>query len=251
MLYFDKNSVKYCLAVLLTFIVTLAVSQEQEDITLEFGEEVLDPWNTVNKSCGAIIDPNQASSIVGTGFVINNLVITASHVIKDEKLLYFSSNDLPRPYLIELVYNLPEKDIAVLKFKNKIKISSLKLGRFQDISMHSSVMLVGYDKFKNVLNKIATFPTVIGVSTSIEDITSTYDFLAAKAKVLPAYSGGPLFNGNGEVIAILKSGYVTENLRTKERGTIAIAVSIEPLREYLESEGVMAESHEKKNSRRK
>ena len=251
MLYFSKNSVKYCLALLLSFTVMLTVSQEREDITLEFGEEILDPWNKVDKSCGAIIVPSEASSIVGTGFVVNNMVITASHVIQDHKILYFSSSDTPWPYLIELVYNLPDKDIAVLKFKNEVKVTSLKLGRFEDVNMHSSVMLVGFDKFKNVLNKIATFPTIIGFGTSIADLTETYDFLAAKAKVLPAYSGGPIFNGNGEVIAILKSGYVTENVRTKEKGTIAIAVSIDPLRKYLESEGVMAENYEKRSSRRR
>jgi S1-C subfamily serine protease len=251
MLYFHKNSVKYCLALLLTLVVMLTYSQEQEDITLEFGDEVLDPWNKVDKSCGAIIVPSEASSIVGTGFVVNNMVITASHVIKDHKTLYFSSSDALEPYLVELVYNLPDKDIAVLKFKEKVKVTSLKLGKFEDVNMHSSVMLVGFDKFRNVLNKVATFPTVIGYGTSIEDITDSFDFLAAKAKVLPAYSGGPIFNGNGEVIAILRSGYVTENIRTKERGTIAIAVSIDPLRAYLESEGVMAVHNKKKSSRKR
>lgn len=225
----------------MVFMGAFVFSQERNDITLELGYEVNATWNSINRSCGAIIVPDLQSSIIGTGFVIDNMIITASHVVTDQKELFFASNDLSRPYEIELVHNMPEEDIAVLKFKDDFKTSSLNLGKFTDIEMHASVMLVGFDKHKNMLSKIASFPVVLGVGNFV-NVSGPNDFIETNADVLPIYTGGPLFNGRGEVIALFRSGYVRENLKTGDRGVMAIAVSIDPLREFLESYKLMVEN---------
>ena len=243
MLYVSKNSIKYCLACLLTFVVTLGVSQEKEDVILVLGDEIVISSNAVNKSCGAIMTPDSSSSIIGTGFVVDSLVITASHIIKGKKNLFYLSNNLPRPYPIELFYEIPGKDIAVLKFKENPKLGSLNLGRFEDLKMHSSVMFVGYNRSRNVLNKIASFP-IRNNNGFVMDINELPGVTMVTTSYSSSFSGGPLFNGNGEVVGLLKTGYAMVNPKTGKGGPVAVVVSIDPLRKYLKSEGVVADNLE-------
>jgi S1-C subfamily serine protease len=146
----------------------------------------------------------------GTGFFINNdgLILTCAHVVDSSKNLYieipFFGSD---KYKCEVLFIVPQFDIALIKcldYKNK---DFLELGDSDNLNVNSEVVVVGY-------------PTSLKLSSSnSNNLKFTSGIISGQqagliqtdSAINPGNSGGPLFCNN-KVIGINSSKLVGDSL---------------------------------------
>lgn len=139
---------------------------------------------------------------LGTGFVIDaaeGLILTNNHVIDqaEEVKIQFVEDDnelIPA----EIIGRDPELDVALLKVKSKIKMTSIVLGDSDAIDVGEYVIAIGN-------------PLGYGHSVSHGILSAKGRrnpefrlgrYLQTDASINPGNSGGPLLNMKGEVIGI-------------------------------------------------
>ena len=218
--------------IIIFFLVLNALGQEHFDITYKIGDSIRSSGAIEKQQCGVI--SSVKTKKIGSAFVIGkNLIVTASHVLDGMRRPVFRpGNIVSKNYELEVIYRFPDTDITVLRTKTDLPIDPLKLGSFNDINLDSPVILIGFDIPKKRFNWITTTPIYKGVG-EIDKSKNQQDFIALVANALPGYSGGPAFNKNGEVIGLIKSAYIHEDIYTAGRNKVTMAISIEPLKKHM------------------
>jgi serine protease Do len=138
---------------------------------------------------------------LGSGFVIdeNGFILTNHHVVDRASEIEIFFNDGKRTRLkAKLVGSDRKSDIALLQVKNGSHLQPLKLGDSDKVKVGESVLAIG--------NPFGLSHTVTAGIISAKNRVigqGPYDnFLQTDASINPGNSGGPLFNTEGEVIAI-------------------------------------------------
>lgn len=143
------------------------------------------------------------SGVTGTGFVINNLIVTCAHIAYDKHSLRGRLASSDEHYAFEIVYSVPQLDIAFLTTNNKKfwdQVESLVLGD----------MPKQLDKIR-----VVGFPLGSENLRSTEGIVSSfqYDSLvysSAKALLMQidansngGNSGGPVLSADDSVVGMI------------------------------------------------
>ena len=142
---------------------------------------------------------SRKSSSLGSGFVIDSagIVITNNHVIADANEITVIFTD-GRKLKAELLGKDDKVDVAVLRVKPDKPLKAVKFGDSEKMRVGDWVMAVG--------NPFGLGGTVTAgiVSARGRDIgAGPYDdFLQIDAPVNRGNSGGPTFNGQGQVVGV-------------------------------------------------
>jgi serine protease Do len=155
----------------------------------------------------------------GSGFIISSdgLVITNKHVVRNGISYTVTFSD-GRQLPADLVKEAASYDIAVLKIRSNEKWTPLKLGDSDTLRRGDPVIAIG-----NPLDFQSTVTTgIISAVNRDEGFTEFDDYLQTDAAINQGNSGGPLFNWQGEVIAV-NSALETAN---STGGNIGIGFSI-------------------------
>jgi serine protease Do len=135
----------------------------------------------------------------GSGFIISTdgLVVTNKHVVRNGisySVTFADGRQLPA----DLVEEAAAYDIAVLKIRSNEKWIPLKLGDSDTLRQGEPVIAIG-----NPLDFQSTVTTgIISAVNRDEHFTEFDDYLQTDAAINQGNSGGPLFNWQGEVIAV-------------------------------------------------
>ena len=163
--------------------------------------------DVVNKvEDGTVLISNQIDATTGgtgTGFIVDdNMILTNNHVIagKNNKLTVYGKNS-PKKYEAELVYTDEIADIAVIKLKDWNTF---------DHDQHPDILKFGNSNDTHEGDKVIIIGHPWGLSWTVsEGIMSAKNrrkgpnpkYLdQVDAKLFQGNSGGPIFNGNGEVV---------------------------------------------------
>ena len=140
-------------------------------------------------------DNNSQPLSLGSGFVIDNeVIVTNYHVIEKSNSGFVRLIDNQRRYRITGIIEISEKyDIAILKVEGLLA-TKLKLGSIQTVEIGDNVFAVG-----NPRGLEGTFSQ--GIISGIRSFGSDR-LLQITAPISPGSSGGPVLNGNGEVIGV-------------------------------------------------
>jgi len=152
-----------------------------------------------------VADSNGRAISQGSGFVVskNGRIVTNYHVIKQgvSAVIKFSTGAF---FMVDglVAYN-KDLDLAVLKADGK-DFSTLALGDSDRLQVGEEVIAIG-----NPFSLEATVSN--GIISGIRDIEEdSHKLLQTTAPISPGSSGGPLFNMQGEVVAVttafLKNG---------------------------------------------
>ena len=189
---------------------------------------------------GVIADASSTS--YGSGFVIgaSKAIVTCYHVIMDIEGPTYEPAGTQTPYLdncysLEIDYILPEYDLAVLRSTKGIKCMSLSFGDIHRIRPGDSVIYAGLDS--NRQGFAVHMGTVTATGNALSDIVSentsdgktVVSFLEFEGEGIPGYSGGPVFDREGNVIAIMREAWHKKGVKGGEPRLINRAWSIEPL----------------------
>jgi serine protease Do len=134
----------------------------------------------------------------GSGFIIDptGVILTNAHVVKNASEVTVKLTDR-REFRAKVLGADSKTDIAVLKIDAK-DLPAVKLGNTRDLEVGEWVLAIGSPfGFENTV----TAGVVSAKSRSLPD-GSGVNFVQTDVAVNPGNSGGPLFNGRGEVVGI-------------------------------------------------
>ncbi|HKB53008.1 MAG TPA: Do family serine endopeptidase, partial [Ramlibacter sp.] len=135
---------------------------------------------------------------LGSGFIISpdGIILTNAHVVKDANEVTVKLTDR-REYRAKVLGSDPKTDIAVIKI-NARNLPVVKIGDVKALRPGQWVAAIGSPfGFDNTV----TVGVVSAKGRSLPD-DSEVPFIQTDVAVNPGNSGGPLFNGRGEVVGI-------------------------------------------------
>jgi len=134
----------------------------------------------------------------GSGFIISadGLILTNAHVVRDAREVTVKLSDRSE-YPAKVLGSDPVTDVAVLRIEAK-NLPTVRLGNPKDVRVGDPVLAIGAPFG---FEQTATQGIVSAKGRSLPG-DAVVPFIQTDAAVNPGNSGGPLFNGNGEVIGI-------------------------------------------------
>ena len=129
----------------------------------------------------------------GSGFIIDNLIITNSHVVGGLKEVVISAKQTSRS-IAEVIYDDPYFDLAFIRCKFTPSKSKLNLAT-RLVEDGDTVIAIGHPYG---LNYTATEGIVSRASRLQDDL----EYIQIDAAINPGNSGGPLLNTEGEVVGV-------------------------------------------------
>ena len=151
---------------------------------------------------------SQTESWSGSGFALNNgYIITNYHVIEDAKSIVVKGvkGNFSEAYQVEIVASDKYNDLTLLKINDsrftgfgtipyKVKTTTSEVGE--------DVFVLGYPMRSTMGDEIKLTTGVISSKTGFQGDVSLYQI---SAPVQPGNSGGPLFDGKGNLIGIVNA----------------------------------------------
>ncbi len=134
----------------------------------------------------------------GSGFIVSadGIILTNAHVVRNASEVIVKLTDR-REFVAKVLGADPKTDVAVLKIEAK-NLPSVVLGKPADLRVGEWVLAIGSPfGFENTV----TAGVVSAKGRSLPD-DSFVPFIQTDVAVNPGNSGGPLFNGRGEVVGI-------------------------------------------------
>jgi serine protease Do len=142
--------------------------------------------------------PEQPSRSQGSGFIVSadGLILTNAHVVRDASEVIVKLTDR-REFKAKVLGSDPKTDVAVLRIDAK-GLPVVPLGSARDLKVGEWVLAIGSPfGFENSV----TAGVVSAKGRSLPD-DNFVPFIQTDVAVNPGNSGGPLFNGRGEVVGI-------------------------------------------------
>ena len=148
---------------------------------------------------------------IGSAFVAGKQkhLITCAHVATGNGFAYRGAS-IPKNIGIKSEYYLPKFDLSVFSLNDPIDIKPLKFGDSKSIRPGDTIIYIGWDKklSKMKVNRVKVFS--IG---SCYQKGVIIDFIEFYGHGLPGYSGGPVFNIKGEVVAIMREAWTKKGIK--------------------------------------
>jgi serine protease Do len=129
----------------------------------------------------------------GTGFIIEDLIITNSHVASGLKEVVIKSQNISRS-IAKVVYDDPYLDLAFIKFDFEKPISQLKL-TCSEVHDGDVAIAVGHPYGLN-------YSVTEGIISRASRVQGDLEYIQIDTAINPGNSGGPLLNEDGEVIGV-------------------------------------------------
>ena len=129
----------------------------------------------------------------GTGFIIDDLIITNSHVVSGLKEVVISGKKVERT-IAKVIYDDPYLDLAFIEYSFEHPSQNLLLAT-EMVDDGDVIVAVGHPYG---LNYTATEGIVSRASRLQDDL----EYIQLDAAINPGNSGGPLLNEKGEVVGV-------------------------------------------------
>ena len=129
----------------------------------------------------------------GTGFIIENFIITNSHVVGGLKEVVISAKKIERK-IAQVIYDDPYFDIAFIKIDFALPAQKLILST-TNVEDGDSTIAIGHPYGLN-------YTTTEGIVSRASRLQGDIEYIQIDAAINPGNSGGPLLNREGEIIGV-------------------------------------------------
>ena len=208
---------------LLFFIISTLNAFAQEKTHTQIAELYGDAIVSVN------IVKKDGSTYSGTGFIIdtNGLIATAAHVIKGALAVNFTFKNsvVSKDAKLLAITKDDTIDLAVLQIPNE-NLPYVILGDSNQVKAGEEITVIGNPR--RLQNTITN-----GLISQIRQVSEKVVWHQISAPISPSSSGSPVFNKNGEVIAI-----VTSSLKGKENQNINFAIPSNYLKQLMAEKNI-------------
>ena len=154
------------------------------------------------------------TNLLGTGFVIGpqKHLVTCAHVASAGSgacLYQWVNTNIFRQ--IHLVYVLPRYDLAVFECDPPTPSGPFPFGDIHRVRPGDFIFYAGRGENALIINR----SSISAIGTSLND-GANVDFVEFIGEAVPGYSGGPVLNAKGEVIAIVREAWTKRGLKGGE-----------------------------------
>jgi len=129
----------------------------------------------------------------GTGFIIDNLIITNSHVVSGLKEVVISGKKVKRT-IAKVLYDDAYYDLAFIEYKFDIPKNPLILAT-EHVEDGDATIAIGHPYGLN-------YTSTEGIVSRASRLQGDLEYIQIDAAINPGNSGGPLLNAKGEVTGI-------------------------------------------------
>jgi serine protease Do len=129
----------------------------------------------------------------GTGFIIDNLIVTNSHVVSGLREVVISSKDIPRT-VASVVYDDSYYDLAFITYDFEKPKNPLKLAT-KNVEDGDTTIAVGHPYGLN-------YTATEGIVSRASRLQGDLEYIQIDAAINPGNSGGPLLNVDAEVTGV-------------------------------------------------
>jgi len=129
----------------------------------------------------------------GTGFIIDDLIITNSHVVSGLKEVVISAKKIDRT-IAQVVYDDPYLDLAFISIDFETPTNLLKLSSTV-VKDGDTTIAIGHPYGLN-------YTATEGIVSKASRIQGELEYIQIDAAINPGNSGGPLLNKDGDVIGV-------------------------------------------------
>jgi len=129
----------------------------------------------------------------GTGFIIDKLIITNSHVVSGLKEVVVSAKKIKRS-VAQVIYDDPYLDLAFISLELTPPINPLKL-TIKSVEDGDTTIAIGHPYGLN-------YTATEGIISRASRLQDELEYIQIDAAINPGNSGGPLLNVDGEVIGV-------------------------------------------------
>lgn len=204
----------------------------------------LDRGQTVMEAPGILLVDTQLSGAMGTGTGIvlshDGLAITNYHVVEDSSRVRVTVSDTGRRYTATVLGRDAENDIAVLQMEDAEGLETASLAASEP-APGDAVAAVGNGGGQGYLTSVRG--EVLGLDRSIyaapegsEDYSRLTGLIQTDADVVPGYSGGPMVDDEGQVVAVSVAASSGSTSREVDGFGIPLDVALGVVRQVLSGE---------------
>ncbi|MEN8303607.1 MAG: trypsin-like peptidase domain-containing protein [Campylobacterota bacterium] len=129
----------------------------------------------------------------GSGFIIDDLIVTNSHVVGGLKEVVISAKKVKR-VIASVVYDDPYYDLAFIKFDFDLPHTPLTLSS-TSVEDGDTTIAIGHPYGLN-------YTATEGIVSRASRLQGDLEYIQIDAAINPGNSGGPLLNKAGEVIGV-------------------------------------------------
>lgn len=174
------------------------------------------------KSVGVI--RNDKGKEIGSAFIVGKkkFIVTCAHVAIQGKYKYRGVKTT-KDISIKSLFFLPKHDLSVFTLEESIGINPLKFGDINRIRPGDTIVYIGWDKD---LSKLKVNKAIVTSMGSVLNQGEIIEFLEFEGEGKPGYSGGPVFDTNGNVIALMREGWTKQGVKGGETKLINRAFSV-------------------------
>lgn len=167
------------------------------------------------------------SKRIGTAFVAGEThnIFLPAHVANAESLKFLPYNS-DSSFLIDSKYVLDDFDLAIYKRTAGEQPDSYRLGDFDRVHPRDKIVYLGWES-ENLLKAATATVTAKGECLHGTEIV---DYIEFHGHGVPGYSGGPVFNTHGEVVAMIVQGWDIDPIKTDTKVPVLRAFSVDLLR---------------------
>jgi len=129
----------------------------------------------------------------GSGFIIDDLIVTNSHVVSGLKEVVISSKKEKRT-IANVIYDDPDYDLAFIEYNFEKPKKQLKLAT-EPVEDGDTTIAIGHPYGLN-------YTATEGIVSRALRLQGDLEYIQIDAAINPGNSGGPLLNTDGEVIGV-------------------------------------------------
>ena len=184
---------------------------------------------------GSIFIPPHITAGSAFAFGPHKEIVTCAHVLvaalslpQGTNIFYASELSVKR---LHLKYALPKFDLAVLSPDSEILGEPFAIGDFNKMRPGDQIVYIGYDQKASVSNQdisIIHAATVTATGAAMND-GRIINFIEFQGEGLPGYSGGPVFNYKGELVAVIREAWTKKGVKGGPEVLINRAFSLDIL----------------------
>ncbi|GIH89992.1 hypothetical protein Psi01_06220 [Planobispora siamensis] len=136
----------------------------------------------------------------------------------------------------------PGKDVALLKLADARNLPTVPLGSDGDVRVGNTLYAVGFpgtiNRDTGLTEKSRLYPAITeGVYSARRETTQNVPYIQAQTPIYGGNSGGPVFNAEGKVIALVSATYLNES-GTDRQENQSVFFPVGQINDFLTAQGV-------------
>lgn len=214
------------------------------DAAPRIGESGLDEGTRVDEAPGVLMVDTRLMSGTGTGTGIvltgDGLAITNYHVVEDASEVTVTVADTEEVYRATVLGRDSLHDVAVLQIEDAQEMATASIDT-EVPGLDDRSAAVGNGSGQGYLTAVTGEVTALGESIVAssgvpDDYSRLTGLIETSADVVPGYSGGPLVDGDGQVVGITTAASQGEDTESVNGYAIPVATALDVVAQVLSGE---------------